>query len=73
MSAFTNKNRFQTDSTFYYILFHPFELNNVIAEDFFLLLKRQFLREQPYSSQILKDPRIQHTGAQFFFELCATK
>ena len=25
------------------------------------------MKEQPYSSHILNDPRVQHTGAQFSF------
>ena len=29
--------------------------------------KIQFMKEQPYSSQILNDPRVHHTGAQFSF------
>ena len=37
------------------------------AEEFILIPKNQFMKEQPYSSQILNDPRVQHTGAQFSF------
>ena len=44
------------------------------AEEFNLIPKNQFLKEQPYTSQILNDPSVQHTGAQFsFFEPYATK
>ena len=35
------------------------------AEEFILIPKNQFMKEQPYSSQILNDPRVQHRGAQF--------
>ena len=34
------------------------------AEEFILLPKNQFMKEQPYSSKILNDPGVQHTGAQ---------
>ena len=44
-------------------MFHPFNLGDV--EEFFLIPKYKFLKEQPYSSQILNDLRDQHTGAQF--------
>ena len=37
------------------------------AEEFILIPKNQFMKEQPYSSQILNDPRVQHRGAQFLF------
>ena len=37
------------------------------AEEFILIPKNQFTKEQPYSSQILYDPRVQHRGAQFSF------
>ena len=37
------------------------------AEDFILIPKNQFMKEQPYSSQILNGPRVQHRGAQFSF------
>ena len=37
------------------------------AEEIILILKIQFMKEQPYSSEILNDPRVQHTGAQFSF------
>ena len=33
----------------------------------FLIPKNQFMKEQPYCSQILNDPRVQHSGAQFSF------
>ena len=35
------------------------------AEEFILIPKNQFMKEQPYSLQILNDLRVQHTGAQF--------
>ena len=35
------------------------------AEEFVLIPKNQFMKEQPYSSQILNDHRVQHTCAQF--------
>ena len=37
------------------------------AEEFILIPKNQFMKEQPYTSQILNDPSVQHTGAQFSF------
>ena len=37
------------------------------SKEFILIPKNQFIKEQPYSSQILIDPRVQHTGAQFSF------
>ena len=37
------------------------------AEEFILIPKNQFMKGQPYSSQILNDPRVQHRGAQFSF------
>ena len=37
------------------------------ADEFFLFPKYQFMKEQLYSSQILNDSRVQHTGAQFRF------
>ena len=37
------------------------------AEEFILIPKNQFMKEQPYSSQFLNDPRVQHRGAQFSF------
>ena len=37
------------------------------AEEFILISKNQFTKEQPYSSQILNDSRVQHRGAQFSF------
>ena len=37
------------------------------AEEFILIPKNQFMKEQPYSSQILNDPRVQHRGAQLSF------
>ena len=37
------------------------------AEEFILIPKNQFMKEQPYSSQILNDPRVLHRGAQFSF------
>ena len=45
------------------------------AEEFILIPKNQFMKEQPYSSQILTDPRVQHTGAQFSFlnRMCANE
>ena len=38
-----------------------------IAEEFILIPKNQLMKEQPYSSQNLNDPRVQHRGAQFSF------
>ena len=35
------------------------------AEEFILIPKNHFVKEQPNSSQILNDPRVQLTGAQF--------
>ena len=32
-----------------------------------MIPKNQFINEQPYSSQILNDPRVQHRGYQFSF------
>ena len=37
------------------------------AEVFFLIPKNQFMKEQPYTSQILNDPNVQRTGAQICF------
>ena len=37
------------------------------AEEFILIPKNQFMKEKPYTSQILNDPSVQHTGAQFSF------
>ena len=37
------------------------------AEEFILIPKNQFMKEQLYSSQILNVPSVQHTGAQFSF------
>ena len=37
------------------------------AEEFILIPKNQYIKEQPYSSQILNDPRVQHRGAHFSF------
>ena len=37
------------------------------AEEFILIPKNQFMKERPYSPQILNDPRVQHRGAQFSF------
>ena len=37
------------------------------AEKFILIPKNQYMKEQPYSLQILNDPRVQHRGAQFSF------
>ena len=37
------------------------------AEEFILIPKNQFMKEQPYSSQMLNDPSVQHRGAQFSF------
>ena len=37
------------------------------AEEFIWIPKNQFMKEQPYSSQIINDPRVQHAGAQFSF------
>ena len=37
------------------------------AEEFILIPKNQFMKEQPYSSKIPNDPRVQHRGAQFSF------
>ena len=37
------------------------------AEEFILIPKNQYMKEQPYSSQILNDPRVQHRSAQFSF------
>ena len=37
------------------------------AEEFILIPKNQFMKEQPYTSQILNDPSVQHTSAQFSF------
>ena len=38
-----------------------------IAEEFILIPKNLFMKEQTHSSQILDDPGVQHTGAQFSF------
>ena len=37
------------------------------AEKFNLIPKYQFREQQPYSLQILNDPRVQHTCGQFSF------
>ena len=37
------------------------------AEEFILVPKNRFMKEQPYTSQILNNPSVQHTGAQFSF------
>ena len=37
------------------------------AEEFILIPKNQFMKEQPYTSQILNDPSVQHTGAHISF------
>ena len=37
------------------------------AEESILFPKNQFMKEQPYTSQILNDASVQHTGAQFSF------
>ena len=37
------------------------------AEEFILIPKNQFMKEQSYFSQILNDPRVQHRGAQLYF------
>ena len=37
------------------------------AEEFILIPKNQFMKEQPHSSLIISGPRVQHTGAQFSF------
>ena len=37
------------------------------AEEFILIPKNQLMKEQPYSSQILNDPKVQHTGARISF------
>ena len=37
------------------------------AEEFILIPKNQFMKEQAYSSQILNNSRVQHRGAQFSF------
>ena len=37
------------------------------AEEFILIPQNQFMKEQPYSTQILNDPGVQHRGAQFSF------
>ena len=37
------------------------------AEEYILFPKNQFMKEQLYTSQILNDPSVQHTGAQFSF------
>ena len=37
------------------------------AEEFILIPKNQYMKEQPYSSQIRNDLRVQHRGAQFSF------
>ena len=37
------------------------------AQEFVLIPKNQFMKEEPYSSQILNNPRVRHTGAQFSF------
>ena len=37
------------------------------AAEFILIPKNQCMKEQPYTSQILNDPSVQHTGAQFSF------
>ena len=37
------------------------------AEEFILIPKNQFMKEQSFSSQILIDPRVHHRGAQFSF------
>ena len=40
------------------------------AEEFILISKNQFRKEQTYSSEILNDPRVQHSDAQFSFLNC---
>ena len=37
------------------------------AEEFILIPKNQFMKQQPYTSPILNDPRVQRTGAKFSF------
>ena len=37
------------------------------AEELNLISKNQFMKEQPYSSKILNDPRVQHIVTQFSF------
>ena len=37
------------------------------AEEINLIPKNQFMKEQPYTSQNLNDPSVQHSGAQFSF------
>ena len=37
------------------------------AEEFILVPKNQYMKEQPYCAQIQNDPRVQHRGAQFSF------
>ena len=37
------------------------------AEEFILIHKNQFMKEQPYTSKFLNDPSVQHTGAQLSF------
>ena len=37
------------------------------AEEFILIPKNHYMKEQPYSSQILNDARVQNRAAQFSF------
>ena len=37
------------------------------AEEFILIHKNQFMKEQPYTPKFLNDPSVQHTGAQLSF------
>ena len=39
------------------------------SEEFILIIKNQFMKEQPYVSEQLNDPIVQHTGAEFSFLL----
>ena len=36
-----------------------------VAEELVFIPKNQIMKEQPYSSQILTIPRVQHTRCQF--------
>ena len=40
------------------------------VDEAILVPKNQFMEEQPYSSQTLNYPTVQHTGAQFSFLNC---
>ena len=43
------------------------------SEELILISKNQFMKEQPYSSQVLNDPRVQHTGAQHSYRMRTNK